>query len=74
MSEAGKNTETNAIQTSAEEESHPVLIPGMDIFNRASSSPFRSLVGTDIQTLEVNPSHGSLHLIHALFHLLLHHQ
>jgi hypothetical protein len=29
--------ETNAVQTSAEEESHPVLIPGMDIFNRKSS-------------------------------------
>jgi hypothetical protein len=39
MSEAGKNTETNAVQTSAEEESHPVLIPGMDIFNRKSCFP-----------------------------------
>jgi hypothetical protein len=28
--------ETNAVQTSEEEESHPVLIPGMDIFNRES--------------------------------------
>ena len=37
MSEAGKDTETNAVQTSEEEESHPVLIPGMDIFNREST-------------------------------------
>jgi len=36
MSEAGRDTETNAVQTSEEEESHPVLIPGMDIFNRES--------------------------------------
>lgn len=31
-----KDKETNAVQTSEEEESHPVLIPGMDIFNRTS--------------------------------------
>jgi hypothetical protein len=36
MSEMGKDTETSAVQTSEEEESHPVLIPGMDIFNRMS--------------------------------------
>ena len=33
MSDNG-DTETSAVQTSVEEESHPVLIPGMDIFNR----------------------------------------
>lgn len=31
---SGKPTETSAVQTSEEEESHPVLIPGMDMFNR----------------------------------------
>jgi hypothetical protein len=34
MADGGKETQTNAVQTSSEEESHPVLIPGMDIFNR----------------------------------------
>ena len=54
MSEAGKNTETNAVQTSAEEESHPVLIPGMDIFNRTSRFTRDSWMTLRFQTPEVN--------------------
>lgn len=35
--DAGNGGSTSAVQTSEEEESHPVLIPGMDMFNRWST-------------------------------------
>lgn len=39
----GEASETTAVQTSEEEESHPVLIPGMDMFNRGSLAAPSSL-------------------------------
>jgi hypothetical protein len=59
MAQSG-STSTSAIQTSEEEESHPVLIPGMDIFNRTSHlPPDNQRQRLIVQTREVNRLHGS---------------